>query len=218
MKKSRLLGAVCACLLTFITSLANAATLNTELVINGGAETGDTTGWLSAGIDAVMATGFAAGFGSFVFTGGGGVASQTLTQTIDLSGNAAQIDTNSIEAIFSIQLQSRSVGSALDQASVDVSFLDGGGSVLDSYSFTDIINTALFDWNEYSDARTIANGARSIKIVLTSDRINGSSSDGFIDEVSLQINAINSVPVPAAVWLFGSGLLGLIGVARRKKA
>ena len=28
----------------------------------------------------------------------------------------------------------------------------------------------------------------------------------------------SAVPVPAAVWLFGSGLLGLIGVARRKKA
>lgn len=26
------------------------------------------------------------------------------------------------------------------------------------------------------------------------------------------------VPIPAAVWLFGSGLVGLIGVARRKKA
>ena len=26
------------------------------------------------------------------------------------------------------------------------------------------------------------------------------------------------VPIPAAVWLFGTGLLGLIGVARRKKA
>ena len=26
-----------------------------------------------------------------------------------------------------------------------------------------------------------------------------------------------AVPVPAAVWLFGSGLLGLVGVARRKK-
>ena len=26
------------------------------------------------------------------------------------------------------------------------------------------------------------------------------------------------IPVPAAVWLFGSGLIGLIGVARRKKA
>jgi len=29
---------------------------------------------------------------------------------------------------------------------------------------------------------------------------------------------VNPVPVPAAVWLFGSGLLGLAGIARRKKA
>ena len=28
----------------------------------------------------------------------------------------------------------------------------------------------------------------------------------------------NVVPVPAALWLFGSGLLGLVGLARRKKA
>ena len=28
---------------------------------------------------------------------------------------------------------------------------------------------------------------------------------------------VNAVPVPAAVWLFGSGLLGLVGIARRKK-
>ena len=28
---------------------------------------------------------------------------------------------------------------------------------------------------------------------------------------------VSAVPIPAAVWLFGSGLLGLIGVARRKK-
>jgi hypothetical protein len=37
---------------------------------------------------------------------------------------------------------------------------------------------------------------------------------------SLHVTSIevSSVPVPAAVWLFGSGLLGLIGVARRKKS
>jgi hypothetical protein len=32
------------------------------------------------------------------------------------------------------------------------------------------------------------------------------------------INAYAVVPVPAAVWLFGSGLLGLVGIAKRKKA
>lgn len=30
--------------------------------------------------------------------------------------------------------------------------------------------------------------------------------------------AVSAVPVPAAVWLFGSGLLGLVGIARRKRA
>jgi hypothetical protein len=29
---------------------------------------------------------------------------------------------------------------------------------------------------------------------------------------------VSEIPVPAAVWLFGSGLLGLIGIARRKQA
>jgi len=40
----------------------------------------------------------------------------------------------------------------------------------------------------------------------------GSYNYGF-DNVTTGI-----VPIPAAVWLFGSGLLGLIGIARRKKA
>ena len=35
---------------------------------------------------------------------------------------------------------------------------------------------------------------------------------------SLTVVSVSNVPVPAAIWLFGSGLIGLIGVARRKKA
>lgn len=30
------------------------------------------------------------------------------------------------------------------------------------------------------------------------------------------VEVVNTVPIPAAVWLFGSGLIGLIGVARRE--
>ncbi len=32
------------------------------------------------------------------------------------------------------------------------------------------------------------------------------------------LKAVHVVPIPATVWLFGSGLLGLIGIARRKRA
>jgi len=41
--------------------------------------------------------------------------------------------------------------------------------------------------------------------------------DGPFPGFSANFN-MTTVPVPAAVWLFGSGLMGLVGVARRKKA
>ncbi len=42
--------------------------------------------------------------------------------------------------------------------------------------------------------------------------INIQSESGTIYAVS----PLNTIPIPSAVWLFGSGLIGLIGVARRK--
>ncbi|HIB83546.1 MAG TPA: VPLPA-CTERM sorting domain-containing protein, partial [Chromatiaceae bacterium] len=39
------------------------------------------------------------------------------------------------------------------------------------------------------------------------------------DLISINANVnVSDVPVPAAVWLFGSGLIGLVGMARRKTA
>jgi hypothetical protein len=56
------------------------------------------------------------------------------------------------------------------------------------------------------------------------DGINGTpmASGGTFQFLNANFNANltptpNIVPVPAAVWLFGSGLIGLLGVAKRRK-
>ena len=39
----------------------------------------------------------------------------------------------------------------------------------------------------------------------------------FVDQDFGVVIDVSEIPVPAAIWLFGSGLLGLIGLARRRK-
>ena len=60
----------------------------------------------------------------------------------------------------------------------------------------------------YGDGSDMEIGFSAFDADGTSDTLGGS-----IDLVSLK-----AVPVPAAVWLFGSGLLGLVGYSRRKTA
>jgi hypothetical protein len=58
----------------------------------------------------------------------------------------------------------------------------------------------------------------SINLFANSEGVAGEwrlSRDGTLTWNSA---AVSAVPVPAAVWLFGSGLLGLAGVARRKQS
>lgn len=45
-----------------------------------------------------------------------------------------------------------------------------------------------------------------------------STDGGATQTKQWQVSGIQPVPIPAAAWLFGSGLIGLAGLARRKKS
>ena len=77
-------------------------------------------------------------------------------------------------------------------------------------SFLDITEQPIGPHNSSGFIGFVSDTAFS-QIALTDPYI--SFSDVGIDNFSY----VSAVPVPAAVWFFGSGLIGLIGVARRKK-
>jgi len=76
-----------------------------------------------------------------------------------------------------------------------VRFNDSTATALDTSALPSFLDPADFDNNLKS-------------------RIDGPGIQFQIDDFSF--SEASTVPVPAAAWLFGSGLLGLIGVARRK--
>ena len=59
----------------------------------------------------------------------------------------------------------------------------------------------------------IGHGAAMVELVFSGNRDLAKSTEG-----SFLVRETTVVPIPAAFWLFGSGLLGLIGIARKKKA
>ena len=56
-------------------------------------------------------------------------------------------------------------------------------------------------------------GAAMVEVLLDGTRDLANSTDG-----SFLVRETTVVPIPAAFWLFGSGVFGLVGIAGRKKA
>ena len=56
----------------------------------------------------------------------------------------------------------------------------------------------------------------SIHTAFTDVPLNGYAGTYDPANQLVYVNNISAVPVPTAIWLFGSGLIGLVGVARKK--
>jgi hypothetical protein len=100
-------------------------------------------------------------------------------------------------------------------ASAWIRAIDGGNSLGEGRLDTTSMGV---NWGSYALALYIDptwNGMTlefGVNNAATSYTMSGVYYDNF------NLSETPAVPVPAAVWLFGSGLLGLIGVARRSKS
>lgn len=95
----------------------------------------------------------------------------------------------------------------------------GSGSIniiFDISSPTNITPFVLDPFNYSVDVGLLSAGDWYITPTFYVDGIFDAQLTTFLPLFS--VTEVTAVPVPAAVWLFGSGLLGLVGVARRKKA
>ena len=140
----------------------------------------------------ILADGLGGGGGAGIVSMGSTVASHYIF--FDPNGQTRQEGTVTFDSnIFGIITSTANLAASDILINTGVTYLNPGQRGLESGDHVTItgLNTIAVDWSAGSPGDYIR--------VLTD------FSPGAV------------VPVPAAVWLFGSGLIGLIGIARRKK-
>lgn len=192
----------------------------TELAVNGGFETGDFTGWSqfpgSLGASGQEVSSVNPSSGSFSghltepspsanilkqanLAPGAFTAGQAINISFDYRGSAAAGGVLFAE-LFS-ELTGGGVSSAVILGGAPL-FPNGDPDVWTSVSF---VGTAGPD----------TSGGITLQFNAACGADANCVSDYFIDNVSITAD-IAAVPVPAAAWLFGSAVIGLAGLKRKK--
>jgi hypothetical protein len=219
MSKKRFTEIAVAVAMTMSAGAAQAVV--TDIAQNGGFETGDFTGWT-------------------LFPGSLGPAGQNVVSPGNGSTYAANL-TEPAAAANIIKQANLLPGAWTEGQQIDVQFdirgtaLAGGVFFAEAFSELSGGGTSkaeilgggpLFPnadpnvWTTYNFSFTAGpdtSGGITLQFNAACGAATGCVSDYFLDNVSIMAD-VSAIPVPAAIWLFGSGLVGLVGVARRKKA
>jgi hypothetical protein len=199
MNKSRLMGTLCVLALTWsVSTITNASIIyNVDRIIGDGA-----------------VTGFIETDGTLGVLGSGNITDWTFTLT------APNLDGGSPDVIDLASLNGETgiAGSAFTATSTQLLFdfsLSGG-----HYAFFLGSDASSNFWClETAGGNCTGNGIGE-HMGWPAGEVGSSqaAAQSVVYTGSVVIAEVQSVPVPAAVWLFGSGLLGLVGMARCKKA
>lgn len=137
------------------------------------------------------------------------------TEPVQVSvGDNDVLDQGTADLLNTLLGTSLSAGSVVDIADIDTIFATPtGGEIVFGLSFISPVST-VWSGNDFSNFPPESGSIdRTIFFIEEFD-----ASDNLLFAGYGELNTIAVVPIPAAVWLFGSGLLGLIGTARYKKA
>jgi len=197
MKKSRLLGAARTCLLLLVPMSAHAT-----LVTFGDGTPVSPLGYTEAGMTITSASP-----SSFLEIRDW----QSYASGQDPNTNIGEREFLSLDgATYTFSLVS---GGTFDLLGLDIESPVGTGSDWAAFGTFDVIG---------SDGASVTLNATSFGTQSFGTTFTGLTSFTLEYDISAQATFDNinftAVPVPAAAWLFGSGLLGLIGISRRKKS
>jgi len=175
----------------------------------------EVTAVIFASLSMVAATNVSAATITVTETGSLGVSSSPATDTWDISvWGEGSLEITLVEADYSEWFTWGLSGSAT-----------GGGALGPQQATPPVgpVNTSLGTWSTGAGTSAFSftstnNPSSSVPVDYTIEFAFTPAPlvlDPNIDYITVTPSA---VPVPAAVWLFGSGLIGLAGFARRKKA
>lgn len=186
-----------------------------ELTNNGGFETGDFTGWTQfdlPGTESITTDNPASG----TYAGNLNVGGWTLIKQANMG--VGQVTAGGQEITISFDMRG-TVGVGGVVFAEFFSELDGGGTSKAEILFGGGPIFPNSDWTNYTTTATTGSdvgGGVTLQLKVDCGANPSCVSDVYFDNVSVTAD-VSAVPVPAAAWLFGSGLIGLVGMARRKK-